>query len=74
MYSVQHIITRHDCPYAGFPDSPSESRQIDFMERSFIDIRTRMVTVVFLIVTGKMFDCSHHALRLHTTDIADGRF
>ena len=66
---VHRIVTVHHRTDACLLDRLAECREIDFIQSPFIDIGTDGVAGIFLVVGGKMLDCRHHSLILHSEDI-----
>ena len=67
MNSVDQIVGSHNCIWLCCLYSYLKSFQIDFSQRTLADMCIRKHTVVFLIISCKMFDCcSLSFLRLNT--------
>ena len=74
MDTVQQIVTVHYGADIGFLYSFSESREIDFLQSTFVYVRAGMVAAPFLVVGSKVFDCSNDSFRLYSQDILFRRF
>ena len=72
MLAVDKVVTRHHGAHAGLLDRLAEGREINFMERTLVDIGTHLMTVPLLIVARKVFDRRHNSFGLHALDILHG--
>ena len=63
---MEAVIRAHHAHCVRFFDCGTESRQIDFPQGAFADVRVVACTVCFLVVEGIMLDTGRNIILLYT--------
>ena len=71
MHSVHRIVAGHYGTHARLLYGLAEGREIDFVDSTLVGKRSRTVTVVLLIIEGKVLDGSDYPLLLNAAYVLD---
>ena len=69
MNAIEEVIRGHNCSNVTLLNSLLESREVDLVEGTLVNIGRNAVTCPLLVVTCKVLDTSHYAHTLHALDI-----
>ena len=71
MLPIILVVSPHHRPDFSFLNRRLKCRQIDFMQRPFIDKRIDAIAIGFLIIHRKMLHTGSHMVRLNALDIGN---
>ena len=71
MHSVHRIVAGHNGAHARLLHGLAEGREINFVDSTLVGKRSRTVTVVLLIIEGKVLDGSDDPLLLNAAYVLD---
>ena len=70
--AIEPIVRAHYSHHVGLLDGRLESRQVQLVERAFVERHVNRRAFGFLIVGRKVFDSGDHVLTLHAANVGRG--
>ncbi len=65
---IHHVVRAHHRACSALLNCRLESRQVNLVQGSFINLRVHAPAIIFLVVRGEMLDRGNHPLRLDALD------